>query len=124
MLETTAKTDNERLILEAISSVTALSEQADQILLSLTQVLEKERANWKSRRQGMTAAKERGVALGRKRAPVPDNFVELVAQWEQGDIQFDVLLEKTGLAASTFYRHLKAHRIAQGIPKNRRGIPS
>lgn len=60
---------------------------ADLVLQILSFVAETERSNIKKRQeQGIAAAKARGVRFGRPEKPVPDNFVEIVRQWDTRQI--------------------------------------
>ena len=55
---------------------------ADLVLTLLSYVSENERCNIRSRqKEGIEAAKLRGVHFGRPRKPVPDNFEELCCKW-------------------------------------------
>jgi DNA invertase Pin-like site-specific DNA recombinase len=54
--------------------------------------------------EGITAARLRGVQLGRPVKKPPANFVEVVRDWEHGKIMTKTALELTGLTESTFYR--------------------
>jgi DNA invertase Pin-like site-specific DNA recombinase len=55
-------------------------------------------------KEGISAAKSRGVRFGRPVKSPPANFVEVVREWEQGKIMTKTALELTGLSESTFYR--------------------
>ncbi|GHU42675.1 hypothetical protein FACS1894111_06980 [Clostridia bacterium] len=59
--------------------------------------------------QGIATAKARGVRFG---APIkqPENFADLVEQWENKEITVGEILEQTGLSESTFYRRLRELR--------------
>ena len=60
--------------------------------------------------EGIAAAKARGVHLGRPPKSPPENFVEIVKQWERGKINFEETLKQTGLKKSTFYNRLREFR--------------
>ncbi len=63
---------------------------------------------WRKRQKdGIDAARVRGVRFGRPRIKLPKNFEALVARWEQGTLPFEKLLEQTGLKEATFYRRLR-----------------
>ena len=60
--------------------------------------------------EGIAAAKARGVHLGRPPKKPPENFAEIVKQWERGKITFEETLKQTGLKKSTFYNRLREFR--------------
>jgi len=85
---------------------------ADLVLALLSFVAESERENIKARQQeGIAAARARGVKFGRPIKKSPDNFGEVVSQWERGDILFEAVLEQTGLRTATFYNRLREFRV-------------
>lgn len=60
---------------------------ADLVLQVLSFVAQSERENIRKRQEeGIRAAKLRGVEFGRPSIEIPNNFVHLVNQWEQGKI--------------------------------------
>jgi DNA invertase Pin-like site-specific DNA recombinase len=65
-------------------------------------------------REGIAAARLRGVHLGRPPKRCPENFAEIVRQWERGKIRFDEALKHTGLKKTTFYALLREHRVRSG----------
>ena len=88
---------------------------ADLFLQILSFVAQNERETIKQRqREGIIAAKARGVRFGRTVIKSPDNFAMLVKQWERGKITFEQVLTQTGLKESTFYRRLREHRLKKG----------
>jgi len=60
--------------------------------------------------EGIAAAKARGVHLGRPIKKLPENFTEVVALWESGEISFATALKQTGLKQATFYNRLRELR--------------
>jgi DNA invertase Pin-like site-specific DNA recombinase len=64
-------------------------------------------------REGIAAAKMRGVSFGRPVKKPPENFGELVKSWERGNVLFSDILEQTGLKESTFYRRLREYRLTR-----------
>ena len=85
---------------------------ADLVLQILSFVAQSERENIKRRQaEGIAAAKARGVSFGRPVKKTPENFGELVEQWEQGEFAVDEILSQTGLKEATFYRRLREHRM-------------
>jgi DNA invertase Pin-like site-specific DNA recombinase len=87
---------------------------ADLVLQILSYVAHSERDTIRQRQaEGISAARARGVHLGRPPIKCPDNFAETVKLWEGGKIRFGDALERTGLKRSTFYALLKEHRRAK-----------
>lgn len=81
---------------------------ADLVLQILSFVAENERENIKKRQaQGIAAAKARGVHMGRPVKDIPDNFCDLVGQWEDKRIPLKVILERCNISEATFYRRLR-----------------
>ena len=60
--------------------------------------------------EGIAAARERGVHLGRPIKKPPENFTEVVKLWERGKITFEDALGETGLKQATFYNRLREFR--------------
>ena len=60
--------------------------------------------------EGIAAAKARGAHLGRPIKKPPENFAEVVKQWERGKISFNEALKQTGLKQATFYNRLRELR--------------
>ena len=61
-------------------------------------------------REGIAAARLRGVRFGRPIKSPPNNFAETVKLWERGKLCFDEALERTGLKQATFYNRLREFR--------------
>ena len=86
----------------------------DLFLQVLSFVAENERDNIRKRQaQGIAAAKLRGVKFGRPETPVPDNFAELVKQWEKKKLPQEEILRQCNMSESTFYRRLRELRLKQ-----------
>jgi len=84
---------------------------ADLVLQILCYVAQQERDNIRKRQtEGIRAAKLRGVRFGRPEKDIPDNFGELVRQWEQGKMTTDEVLEACRISHSTFYVRLKEYK--------------
>ena len=83
---------------------------ADLVLQLLAFFAEKERCNALKRRQGMDAAKTRGVKFGRPDIKPPDNFATIVRKWETKQIAIEDAVKESGLSERTFYRRLKEYR--------------
>ena len=83
---------------------------ADLVLQILSFVAQNERETIRKRQaEGIAAAKKRGVRFGGPRKELPDNFRELVKQWESGQISIADVLEQCSIGRSTFYTRLKEH---------------
>jgi len=61
-------------------------------------------------REGIAAARARGVRFGGPVIKPPENFAALVREWERGKLPLTELLAQTGLKESTFYRRLRELR--------------
>lgn len=84
---------------------------ADLVLQILSFAAENERTNIKKRQeQGIAAAKLRGVRFGRPEKVVPEDFRQMVCQWECKKIGLEDILTRTGMSRSTFYRRLREER--------------
>ena len=60
--------------------------------------------------EGIAAAKAKGKHLGRPIKRLPENFADVVKQWEGGKLTIDEVLEQTGLKQATFYNRLREFR--------------
>lgn len=84
---------------------------SDIVLQVLSFVAENERSNIKQRQaEGIAAAKARGVQFGRPKIEMPDNFMQLVSQWENKKIRLSYVLEVCQISKTTFYRRLNQCR--------------
>ncbi len=87
---------------------------ADLVLQILSFVAENERDNIRKRqKQGITAAKQRGVQFGRPKMKEPDDFKNIVTRWEHGELKINEVLERCQMSKSTFYRRLREMRFGQ-----------
>lgn len=85
---------------------------ADLVLQILSFVAQSERENIRKRqKQGIAAAKARGVRFGRPEIPIPDNFGKIVADWEKKKISFEEALKLCNMSEATFYRKLRKYRL-------------
>jgi len=85
---------------------------ADIVLQVLSFVAQNERENIRKRQEeGIKAAKIRGVEFGRPIKKPPDNFQQLVKQWETGKISADDVANQCGMSIATFYRRLREMRM-------------
>ena len=81
---------------------------ADLVLQILSFVAQSERENIKERQaQGIAAAKARGVAFGRPRKKLPDDFDFLVSRWKTKELPLSEVLKQSDISEATFYRRLK-----------------
>ena len=77
---------------------------ADHVLQILSFVAQSERERIRERqRQGIAAAKARGVKFGRPRKPVPENFGDLVEEWRNKQMTLEELLQPCGISKTTLY---------------------
>ena len=85
---------------------------ADMVLQVLSFGAQNERENIRKRQeQGIAAARQRGVHLGRPIKTAPDNFGQMVKQWEKKQLPLDTILRQCGMSESTFYRRLREYRL-------------
>lgn len=85
---------------------------ADLVLQILSFVAQSERENIKKRQeQGIAAAKAKGIHFGRPAKAVPDNFEELVMQWEEKELSLNMVLDECQISKATFYRRLREYRL-------------
>lgn len=91
---------------------------ADLVLQILSFVAENERVNIKKRQeQGIAAAKARGVRFGRPEKQVPEDFEQIVTQWQDKALDISQVLELCDMSAATFYKRLREYRIANGTKR-------
>ncbi len=77
---------------------------SDIVLQVLSFVAENERANIKQRQaEGIAAAKARGVKFGRPPRPLPDNFDDVLQDWQDKKITLRQAAETCHMPLSTFY---------------------
>ena len=87
---------------------------SDVVLQILSFVAENERGNIRQRqREGIEAAKKRGVQFGRPQKPVPDNFIQVYNRWLEKEISGEVAAGLCGLTMSTFYRRANRRKERQ-----------
>ena len=85
---------------------------SDLFLAVLSFVAENERDNIKKRQaQGIAAAKARGVKFGRPEKQLPDDFPDLVKQWEKNKTPLQEILQRCGISEATFYRRVREYRM-------------
>ena len=85
---------------------------ADIVLQVLSFVSENERNNIRQRQaEGIRAAKARGVQFGRPVCAVPDDFSEIIEQWEDGTITMEDVLKRCDMSRATFYRRYREYNL-------------
>ncbi len=88
---------------------------ADLVLQVLSFTSENERNAIRIRqRQGIAAAKAKGVRFGRPEKAIPENFGILVDQWEKGLLSLDDVIGQCHMSLATFYRRLREYRLTTG----------
>ncbi len=86
---------------------------ADLVLQVLSFVAQNERENIRKRQaEGIAAAKLRGVRFGPEPRPLPENFLDILSQWEDGQISMTEAAKRTGMARSTFRVRMDSYRKA------------
>lgn len=78
---------------------------SDIVLQVLSFVAENERKNIKQRqKEGIEAAKLRGVQFGRPQKPMPENFDQIYSRWLAKEITGEEAAKFCNIAMATFYR--------------------
>ena len=68
-------------------------------------IAEQERVTIHQRQaEGIATAKAKGKHLGRPQAVIPDNWTDVIDQWQNGTITAKKAMELTGLKRTTFYK--------------------
>ena len=81
----------------------------DLTLQILAFVAEKERINIKSRQaQGIAAARANNTKFGRPKIEKPDNWNEVISQWQNSEITAKKAMDLLNMKKSTFYSLLKS----------------
>ncbi|MCI8782813.1 MAG: recombinase family protein [Dorea sp.] len=77
---------------------------SDIVLQVLSFVAENERKNIRERqKEGIEAAKLRGVQFGRPKRDVPDDFIQICYRWRSGQILGKEAAKLCGMPLTTFY---------------------
>lgn len=98
---------------------------ADLVLQVLSFVAENERVNIKERqREGIAAAKERGVKFGRPRRELPPNFEYVVSEWLANRMSQTAAAKACGLPISSFRSVCKRRALVQPGAKPRAARPA
>ena len=83
---------------------------SDIVLQLLSFIAENERETIRQRqREGIDAAKLRGVKFGRPRVPYPDNFDKVYHQWRTKEITPQEAFQRTNLPDYLFYKRVKRY---------------
>ena len=88
---------------------------ADLVLQILSFVAQNERENIKKRQaQGIAVAKAKGIKFGRPEIKAPENFENIVRQWEKNQISIQDALQQCNMSEATFYRRVREYRLING----------
>ncbi len=88
---------------------------SDIVLQVLSFVAENERKNIRQRqKEGIQAAKLRGVQFGRPSHPVPDDFEQICYRWESGELLGKEAAELCDMPLTTFYGRAKKMKEESG----------
>ena len=81
---------------------------ADLVLQLLSFISENERKTIRQRqREGIAAAKQRGVKFGRPEKPLPENFQQLYQQWLTNELSATTIAKQCNFSTATFYNKVK-----------------
>lgn len=87
---------------------------ADLVLQILSFVAQNERENIRKRQaQGIAVAKAKGIKFGRPEIALPENFGELVHDWEKKKLPLSEVLKLCKMSKATFYRKLREYRLLE-----------
>ena len=82
---------------------------AEIMLQVLSYVAQQERDFIRQRqKEGIEAAKLRGVQFGQKELPIPDQYYEVRNQWESGSLSANAAAKRLGVARNTFLKWARA----------------
>lgn len=83
----------------------------------MSSMAEEERVkNHQRQREGIEAARARGVQFGRPRLQKPENYEDVMRRVADGTIKTDEAMEQLGLKRSSYYK-LKKLYLAEGVQK-------
>ena len=89
---------------------------ADMVLQILSFVAETEREHIRARqREGIAAAKARGVKFGRPPAELPPSFIETAERYRNHELSLRAAAKLCGMSKSSFWRRCHHHVVA--VPK-------
>ena len=79
---------------------------ADLVLQIMSYVAQTERENIRQRqREGIAAAKAKGIRFGRPQKEMPEEFDALAEKWRKGEISGRRAAEKIGISPKTFIKY-------------------
>jgi len=97
---------------------------SDVVLQLLAFFAQTERENIKERqKQGIAAAKARGVQFGRPKLILPDNFMEIYEDWKKHRISPKEAAELSNMSLTAFYTHARKLLASEGLTVKSRGGP-
>lgn len=80
------------------------------VLQILSWLAEEERKNIKQRqREGIDAARSKGIKFGRPKIDIDNNFREVYAKWKSKNITAVRAMKELDMSRSTFYRRVKEY---------------
>ncbi|MBR5535542.1 MAG: recombinase family protein [Clostridia bacterium] len=83
---------------------------ADLVLQILSFVAQSERENIRKRqKQGIAAAKAKGIRFGRPELKMPDNFGDIISKWEENKIETREACSMCNMSRATFYRKVREY---------------
>ncbi|MED1865839.1 recombinase family protein [Fictibacillus nanhaiensis] len=83
---------------------------ADLVLQILSWMAEEERTRIRKRqREGIDNALQRGVAFGRPRIQISEEFKQIYKKWKRGELTAVKAMEEVGVKKTTFYRLVREH---------------
>jgi DNA invertase Pin-like site-specific DNA recombinase len=90
-------------------------EMVNNILIEvLGSIAEDERDRIRKRqKEGIAAAKAKGVQLGRPKVQIPSNWNSTIQSWRNGDIKAVDAMRITGIKKNTFYKLVKEFSLPQ-----------
>ena len=96
--------------LDTIADRDLLSRLISEIMLQvLSYVAQQERDFIRQRqKEGIEAAKLRGVRFGQKPLPIPEQYAEVKKLWETGDLSANAAAKQLGVARNTFIKWAKS----------------
>lgn len=84
---------------------------ADLVLQILSYVAQTERENIRQRqREGISAARQRGVQFGRPRKKIPEAFGRLEQSWTRGEVSSREAARQLGVCQDTFLRWVRENQ--------------
>ena len=91
---------------------------SDVVLQVLSFVAENERTSIRNRqREGIEAAKKRGVKFGRPALQTPDNFEEILRMWQDKQINVSEAASMCGFSRTSFYNYARKYAKKEQVEK-------